>query len=61
MGRGGGSCPNVNRWAVFGRCVIRHHAVTAWFWFGTVLGVQCVYFWFSKPALGGLVCGNHMR
>jgi hypothetical protein len=28
---------------------------------GTVPDVQRVYFWFSKPAPGGLVCGNHMR
>ncbi|MGY1944119.1 hypothetical protein, partial [Nocardia asiatica] len=28
---------------------------------GTVPDVQRVYFWFSKPALGGLVCGNRVR
>ncbi|WP_157107926.1 hypothetical protein [Nocardia amikacinitolerans] len=28
---------------------------------GTVADVQRAYFWFSKPALGGSVCGNHMR
>lgn len=35
----------------------RHWEVAA----GTVGVVQRVYFWFSNPALGGPVCGNHTR
>ncbi|MFD0361592.1 hypothetical protein ACFQZZ_09055 [Nocardia sp. GCM10030253] len=39
----------------------RHRAFTGWYMPGTVADVQRVYFWFSKPALGGSVCGNLLR
>uniref|UniRef100_UPI002453CA6A hypothetical protein n=1 Tax=Nocardia abscessus TaxID=120957 RepID=UPI002453CA6A len=42
-------------------CGLRHWSFTDRLQAGTVPDVQRVYFWFSKPALGGLVCGNLVR